>query len=282
MCQGGKTGGSVKHANTDDARGKCGVYIGRWRPHSKLDPQLRNRVAVKVMEKEKDTNLDIQHLVRMDFPYVNHFLGQFQSSRQLHVSADSDFTIMVSSYCPGGDHFSAIAEPTCGASLCAIDMLFSQQDGLGRFCFMNPDHRDEVVNHGMTDPLRLGGRWENFSYMCVCKDAARLEDGVICRVEKVDERFFTLWSCTPPCLYTRQRMTPTDVSSFSTRFELEEPTAKCFMLLAHVRDQEITKVIKVMPRPNVSFIRAFSAQLLRSLGYCHSRKLTAHNGKSRC
>ena len=77
-------------------RPQCGVFIGRWRPNSRLEPSLRTRVAVKVMEKDKRTNLDVQHLVSMDFPYVNQFLGEFQSSQQLGVVQGSALTIMVS------------------------------------------------------------------------------------------------------------------------------------------------------------------------------------------
>jgi hypothetical protein len=275
LCQGGRSGGSYTNSRFDN----CGVYIGRWRPNSQPDPRLRPRVAVKVMEKGVGTNLDIQHLVRMDFPYVNHFLGQFASSQQLDVKANSALTIMVSSYCPGGDHWSAITRPISGSSMCAVDMMCSQEQD-GCFCFTNPHDRAEVVNHTMTDVVRDTDTfcvYETFSYVCVGSDTAQPGNSIICRVQKINERYFKLFSSAPPCLYGN--MTPTDVSSFNIPFQLAEPSAKCFLIYAQIQDTKITQVWKIMPRPNVAFIRAFSAQLLRALGYCHSRKLTSHNGE---
>jgi hypothetical protein len=275
----------------------CGVYIGRWRPQSRLEPHLRTRVAVKVLKKERKSldgqadNFDIHHLLRMDFPYVNHFLGEFESSRQLDVgpnTPNTQYTIMVSSFCPGGDHWSSIWSPTCGSSICAIDLQFSPQHN--RFCFYNPNESEEVVNHTMTNVVHVRGGLEVFSYVCVCQDVNNFEEGIICRVEKVDERYITLWSSNPPCALTARHVSgdgsesypltsKPDVTSFNVQFVPSRPFAKCFVLIAQIREQKITRVWKCLPRPNVSFIRAFSAQLLRALGYCHSRKLTAHNGE---
>jgi hypothetical protein len=212
----------------------------------------------------------------MDFPYVNHFLGEFESSRQLGVGPNTQYTIMVSSFCPGGDHWSSIYQPISGTSMCAIDLQFSPQHS--RFCFYNPNESEEVVNHTMTNVERFGKGCEVFSYVCICQDVNNFEDGIICRVEKVDERYFTLWSSNPPCAYPLPGSKP-DVSSFNVQFVPSQQFAKCFVLIVQIREQKIKQVWKCMPRPNVAFIRAFAAQLLRALGYCHSRKLTAHNGE---
>ena len=54
------------------------------------------------------------------------------------------------------------------------------------------------------------------------------------------------------------------------------------MLIANADDQGVIQSFeKCMPRPNAPFLRAFAVQLLRGLGYCHSRKLTSHNGEQR-
>jgi hypothetical protein len=318
-CEGGKSGASVKQSSYRD---KCGVYIGRWRPNSKLDPLLRTRVAVKVMEKPeapkggkapKAGNRDIQHLVGMDFPYVNHFLGEFSSSRQLGVSSGSPLTIMVSSHCSGGDHYSAMHHPASENAPAYIIRLQAHADGqLQRFCFCNPDHTDEIVNHGMEAPLSKVYYPPNkkkthevqafpFSYVCVCDepcDPSSPLAGIICRVERIDDRFFSLWSSDPLCRYPHaadvsDAKETISSSQFSSRFHSTKGGARCFMLLPEVHpsplaeaEQESPTAIKpirtfrkCLPRPNVSFLRAFSVQLLRGLGYCHSCKLTSHNGE---
>lgn len=304
VCEGGRTGASVTESR-DHVRGKCGVFIGRWRPNSKLDPAMRTRVAVKVMEKGKKTNAvrrcdsdfmmhldiflkDIQHLVSMDFPYVNHFLGEFESSRQLKVGPGSSLTIMASSYCCGGDHWSAMHHPV--SQLAYFLPLQAHADGqLQRFCFCNPDHPEERVNHSMVQPLCVefqnGRQVEAFSYICVCDGPSTLA-GTICRVEKIDDRFFYLWSAGAACRYPYPETEP-PISSlqFSTRFCMATGEARCIMLLGEKESSDASLTLikqfrKCMPRPNVAFLRAFSVQLLRGLGYCHSCKLTSHNGKT--
>ena len=263
--------------------------MGQWRPNSKLDPSHRTRVAIKVMEKGKKTNLDVQHLVSMDFPYVNQFLGEFQSSRQLGVVQGSTLTIMVSSYCSGGDHFSALTSPVSGCSPCTIHLQYFPGDA--RFCFVNPDQPLDIVNHTMSDVchVTIGGKgFEVFSYICVCTDPSTPTAGTICRVEKVNERFFALWSSEPACRYPYDVSGVFNASHFNSPFVLTAmQNAKCFMLYAEVESgwgssTTLKKFHFCVPRPNVAFLRAFSVQMLRALGYCHSRKLTSHNGEFVC
>ncbi len=286
MCEGGRSGASY-HESAKHVKNKCGVYIGHWRPKSNLNPEQRTRVAIKVMEKGKKY-ADIQHLVRMDFPYVNHFLGEFDSSRQLGVPPGSDLTIMVSSHCPGGDHWSALYRPIVPDAY----VMHLQSHADGRFCFVNPDHPLLCVNHAMSGPTRVtsnGFSLEASSYICICSDPNISDAGTICRVEKIDERFFTLWSSQ--CVH-RFPLPPASASAinsseFIVPFHLTSAqNARCFMLYAQIKaapvhdpHTSILSYYKCMPRPNVAFLRAFSVQLLRALGYCHSRKLTAHNGK---
>ncbi len=320
LCEGGKSGASHTQSRHPD-KDKCGVYIGRWRPNSKLDPLLRTRVAVKVMEKPEAPkggkvpnggNRDIQHLVSMDFPYVNHFLGEFSSSRQLGVSSGSSLTIMVSSLCSGGDHYSAMHLPASENAPAYIIRLQAHADGQ-RFFFWNPDYPDESVNHGMEGPLskvyspkaKKNDKHEveafPFSYLCVCDeqcDPSSPLAGIICRVERIDEIFFSLWSSDPLCRFPHAAISADaeetiSSSQFCSRFRSTKVDARCFMLLPEVHplppieaEQELPTAIKAirtfrkcMPRPNVSFLRAFSVQLLRGLGYCHSCKLTSHNGE---
>lgn len=299
VCAGGKSGASAKKARAQD-RDRCGVYIGRWRPNSKLDPALRAHVAVKVMEKGKKSNRDTQHLMSMDFPYVNHFLGEFQSSRQLNVTAGCPLTIMVSSYCSGGDHFSAMHHPASASAY--IIRVQAHADGqFQRFCFWNPDHPDESVNHGMegsqnavfTSPIGSSIIFQPCAYMCVRDPSSPPGSapltGIICRVEKIDDRFFSLWCSDPLCRYPYAADANQAMSSsrFCSRFSSTTSDIRCFMLVAHVeaaqepgRPTAIKKFVECMPRPNVSFLRAFSVQLLRGLGYCHSCTLTSHNGEA--
>jgi hypothetical protein len=301
VCAGGKSGASATKARHQD-RDRCGVYIGRWRPNSKLDPALRTRVAVKVMEEGKKSNRDTQHLVSMDFPYVNHFLGEFQSSRQLGVTTGCPLTIMVSSLCSGGDHFSALHHPASASAY--IVRLRAHADGqLQRFCFWNPDYPVESVNHGMdgsqsavfSDTRPTGSRiFQPSAYMCVCDepmDSSSPLAGIICRVETIDEHFFSLWSSDPLCRYPHAADANQTISSlqFCSRFRSTRSDSRCFMLVADVEAAQepgqpttINKFYESMPRPNVSFLRAFSVQLLRGLGYCHSCKLTSHNGEGVC
>ena len=294
-CPGGKSGASAKDA-ARSVRPQCGVFIGRWRPNSRLEPSLRTRVAVKVMEKDKRTNLDVQHLVSMDFPYVNQFLGEFQSSQQLGVVQGSALTIMVSTYCSGGDHFSALTNPN-PSEVSPYEIYLQSQEG-GLFCFVNPDRLPEIVNHTMSNVSHV---WlpskhdpqipvEVFSYIFVGTDATKPTEGIICRVEKVDERSFTLWSSEPPCRFPYDATNPLNASQFSAPFVLRGvQNASCCMLYAVIEwgsaagsAPTLKKFYKCMPRPNVAFLRAFSVQMLRALGYCHSRKLTAHNGEFVC
>ncbi len=278
------------------------MYIGRWRPNSKLDPALRPHVAVKVMEKGKKSNRDTQHLMRMDTPYVNHFLGEFQSSRQLNVTTGGPLTIMVSSYCSGGDHFSAMHHPASASAY--IVRVQAHADGqFQRFCFWNPDYPDESVNHGMegsqnavcSEFTKPNGSsiFQPSAYMCV-RDASAPPGssplaGIICRVEKIDDRFFSLWSSDPLCRYPHAADADQAISSsqFCSRFSSTTSDMRCFMLVADVeaaqepgRPASIKNWSSTMPRPNVSFLRAFSVQLLRGLGYCHSCTLTSHNGEA--
>jgi hypothetical protein len=126
-------------------------------------------------------------------------------------------------------------------------------------------------------------------YICVCDNPSKLQ-GIICRVEAIDEHFFYLWSSDPARRYPQpEEASPTPSSLFVSRFRLAHGDARCFMLLACTEEAadasaastaDIRRFSKYMPRPNVSFLRAFSVQLLRGLGYCHSCKLTSHNGKS--
>jgi hypothetical protein len=269
-------------------RKKCGVFIGRWRPNSQLNPALRTRVAVKVMERGKCTNSDIQHLVTMDFPYVNHFLGAFDSSQQLGVSAGSRLVIMVSSFCPGGDHWSMLHSPVYGSRACAIRL---QEHADGRFCFVNPDYSEERVHHALGAACQ--GTLEAYSYMCVHYDPApsplpsaaplpppRVPVGVICRIEKIDEQFFRLWTCDPVCTFPLASPPPITAAQFDKPFCLTgQQNASCTLLYAEKEPAgNMKQFFRCMPRPNVAFLRAFAVQLLRALGYCHSRKLTAHNG----
>jgi hypothetical protein len=287
VCEGGRTGASVQ-SSAKHVKNKCGVYIGHWRPNSNLNPEQRTRVAIKVMEKGKK-NADIQHLVRMDFPYVNHFLGEFDSSQQLGVAPGSALTIMVSSHCPGGDHWSALYAPKSDPDAYVMHL---QSHADGRFCFVNPDHPLLCVNHAMAGPARVTLNFkclEAFSYICVCSDPNISAAGTICRVEKIDEHFFTLWSSQCAHCFPSPPASALAINSsqFNVPFHLNSAqNARCFMLYAqleaapvHDPHTSILKFFKCMPRPNVAFLRAFSVQLLRALGYCHSRKLTAHNGK---
>jgi hypothetical protein len=277
LCEGGRTGTSAEYSQ------KCGVYIGRWRPNSKLNPDLRARVAVKVMAKNRIVNCDTQHLVHMDFPYVNHFLGQFDSSKQLGIAPDSDLTIMVSSYCPGGDHWSALHCPVLGGD---SYIMYLKCLGDHRFCFVNPDSPDdELVHHTMTEPViaALGSKLYSLSaYLCVCSDAVDASSAVICRVSLVDQRSFNLWISNPVCTYRDRLSAKVFPQQFDVPFvaDARQYTRRCFMLVAVLNStaESVRQFLPCMPRPNVAFLRAFAVQLLRALGYCHSRKLTSHNG----
>ncbi len=246
------------------------------------------------MEKAQRTNRDVQHLVSMDFPYVNHFLGVFDSSQQLDITAGSPLTIMVSSYCSGGDHWSMLHRPVRGES-CSSIRLQARADG--SFCFVNPDHSLEVVNHAMS-PTRFRAwnsreqmfdEYEAHSYLCV-RPFASSPTGTICRVEKIDERFFSLWANDTECSYPYSDSARLLASSqFNRPFRLADgaENGSCSMLLVKLKQDSASGATLLkrfewcMPRPNVAFLRAFSVQLLRALDYCHARKLTAHNGERR-
>jgi hypothetical protein len=289
LAPGGRGGRSTAQRN-------CGVFIGRWRPASKVDPHLRARVAVKVMMKDDVLNRDIPYLLTMNFPYVNHFRGEFGTSQQLKVPSDPPgppLTIMVSSYCAGGDHFSAIAQPVQGAGdptdPYSIHLQFVRGSG---FCFGNPDFDGEQVNHGMPNPLpppvaptTVAPKevCHYLSFICV---QASPSAGVICRVEKRDERFFQLFcsDSDPQCHFPYDADAPRRIDQFTREFVLPPgvASAACCMLIANADDQGVIRSFeKCMPRPNAPFLRAFAVQLLRGLGYCHSRKLTSHNGEQR-
>ena len=266
------------------------------RVHRSLAPELATQPIAAYAGcrqghgKAQHSNRDIQHLVSMDFPYVNHFLGVFDSSQQLGVPAGSPLTIMVSSFCPGGDHWSLLHRPVTGESACTI-RLQALPDG--RFCFVNPDHSSEVVNHALSptrfkvwnELKRRHVEYVAHAYMCV-RPPAPDSTGIICRITKIDERFFTLWRSDPECSYPYSHSAqPLASSQFSTPFQLSgAQNASCLLLLAQVEEECGSPVIllkgfdRCMPRPNVAFLRAFAVQLLRALGYCHARKLTAHNG----
>ncbi len=298
LAEGGQTGASFKDAAAD-VKAQCGVFIGRWRPSSKVDPHLRARVAVKVMEQHKSTNDDIPHLLTMNFPYVNHFRGQFCTSQQLQVADGSCLTIMVSSYCAGGDHFSAISQPVQAADSptdpYSIHLQFVQGSG---FCFGNPDFSDEEVNHGINPchvevisknkkppHAKITTFYRFFSFVCVFLDPASPSTGIICRVERRGERFFQLF-CSglqyPQCNFPYDASAPRHMDDFTQEFVLPPgaASAACCMLFARTDDQGgIGSFEKCMPRPNAPFLRAFAVQLLRAVGYCHSRKLKSHNGE---
>jgi hypothetical protein len=287
LAEGGRTGGSFRAAATS-VQGQCGVFIGRWRPSSKVDPHLRTRVAVKVMEKHKSTNVDIPHLLTMNFPYVNHFRGEFRTSQQLNVPSGSPLTIMVSSYCAGGDHFSAVGQPVQGAGdptdPYSIHLQFVEGSG---FCFGNPDFDREIVNHGMANPCHIGKKtvYHCFSFVCVSLDPASPSAGVICRVRSRGERFFQLFCSDPLCHFPYDASAPRRMDEFTREFVLAPgmSSATCCMLFATTDDDQggVKSFEKCMPRPNAPFLRAFAVQLLRAVGYCHSRKLTSHNGEQR-
>jgi hypothetical protein len=222
----------------------------------------------------------------MNFPYVNHFRGEFGTSQQLTVPSGSDLTIMVSSYCAGGDHFSAIGQPVQGAGdptdPYSIHLQFVEGSG---FCFGNPDFDGEEVNHGMVDPFLFKKRYQLFSFICVSLDPSSPSTGVICRVEKRGERFFQLFcSDDPQCHFPYDKSTRRHMNEFTREFVLPPgaASAACRMLLAETNERDrIMGFQKYMPRPNAPFLRAFAVQLLRAVGYCHSRKLTSHNGEQR-
>ena len=182
---------------------------------------------------------------------------------------------MVSSFCPGGDHWSMLHSPVYGSRACAIRL---QEHADGRFCFVNPDYSEERVHHALGAACQ--GTLEAYSYMCVHYDPApsplppaaplpppRVPVGVICRIEKIDEQFFRLWTCDPVCTFPLASPPPITAAQFDKPFRLTGQPAG-----------NMKQFFRCMPRPNVAFLRAFAVQLLRALGYCHSRKLTAHNG----
>ncbi len=227
----------------------------------------------------------------MDHPNVNHFLGEFATSKQLEsITKDSAeaVTMMVSSYCGGGDHFSVLMSPEYKTHSDPFTIHVQCQPGdAHKFCFVNPEQPREVVNHGVIDVRDLYDT-NDTRYLCICSDDNPAK-GTICRVAKIDddEQFFSLWSTAPACPY------PYDKTIFPGPGQLQftVPFAllpgqivKCFLLGAKVQPRvalpKFYGFFQCMPRPNVAFIRAFAFQMLRGLGHCHRVKLIAHNGES--
>ncbi len=261
--------------------------IGTWRPNSKLEPKARTRVAVKIMNKSSQ-NVDVHYLMSMDHPNVNHFLGEFATSDQLKITKGSTRTMMVSSYCGGGDHFSVLMCPEYRVHSDPFTIHLQCHAGdAHKFCFVNPEQPREVVNHAVVDVQNVynrHGKPLDFSYLCICSDDD-VTKGIIYRLAKIDEQFFSLWGAAPACPYP-DKPGPAALQ-FTAPFALMPgQIVKCFLVCAalesHVAPLTFHDFSQCMPRPNVTFIRAFAFQMLRALGYCHSRKLTAHNGESLC
>jgi hypothetical protein len=113
--------------------------------------------------------------------------------------------------------------------------------------------------------------------------------GAICRFEKIDERYFALWADSALAAVSLSaadtRMSYIHPAPSELRFETPFASAegagnKCLFLRARLKTSgnggsEIAFGLHA-PRPNVAFVRAFALQMLRGLGYCHSRKRTFH------
>jgi hypothetical protein len=221
---------------------------------------------------------------------------QFRQSKQLRLKESDHKMIIVSNFCPVGDHWGLFATPKNDDS--SLLNLRRCSDGDNKFCIVNS--RGETVNHSM--PKRSVSS-ENSSkapttpFICVCSnDANPFQGGTIYRVEKIndDEKYFELWAhaeYTDATFTTSTQGVVYYASTSSVPLQFDTPCKlpqlppgpkynKCFFLQALVRNSKRHSVRVSfqlrMPRPNVSFLRAFSVQMLRGLGYCHSRKRVSH------
>jgi hypothetical protein len=211
-------------------------------------------------------------------------------SCQLKVAAGDNCAIMVSSYCQEGDHFGVICVPKYDESS-ILTLSSCTVNGRSCFCIVNSG---QPVNHSFSPPYSSDGRFK-LPFICACGGRDNRLDGcAIYRVDEIiDECYFTLRADRALSGVSFVLTNARDESVreilyihpaqpellFDSSVPLPEGTqAKCVFLGASLNKKDKSKIIFYLmaPRPNVAFIRAFALQMLRGLGYCHSRKRTFH------
>ena len=115
-------------------------------------------------------------------------------------------------------------------------------------------------------------------FICMCGEPNnRLHGCAIYRVDEIiDGCYFTLLADSALSAVNFREMLYMHAAQllFDSPFALPEGTqAKCMFLSAGLDSADKRKIIFCLlaPLPNVAFVRAFSLQMLRGLGYCHSR-----------